>query len=112
MSRNRKVHRDIHHRKPRSLFAPGDRSVNDPRNLSSVPRHKHEAWHLLFANYEPWIIVQIINESWLDSDFYMVAMPKHKKKAHKYLRTSHITCDNCGSKCTIKHVKKEVTKKL
>ncbi len=32
-----------HHRKPESLG--GDCS---PRNISSVPRYQHEAWHLLF----------------------------------------------------------------
>ena len=107
MSRKRK-HLDLHHRKPRSLFARGDTRVNDPRNLSMVPRHKHEAWHLLFANYEPDVIAKIINESWLDADFYLVAMPRKKKRKRKYKRTTEIVCNSCGSRCTIHNTKKVV----
>jgi hypothetical protein len=62
-----KFNRSTHHRKPRSLG--GD---DNPRNLSIVQRKMHEAWHLMFQNYEPQRIANIINESWIDPDFELV----------------------------------------
>ncbi len=74
MSRRHKEN-DDHHRKPRSRDG-----TNDPRNISKVPRNKHEAWHLLFANHTPTMIVDIINEFWLDPDFHMVAIPRLERR--------------------------------
>lgn len=58
-----------HHRKPRSK---GGKDCN--RNISIVPSNKHEAWHLLFSNKEPYEIANIINQVWLDKDYHMVTI--------------------------------------
>jgi hypothetical protein len=65
---------DKHHRKPRSLGG-----TNDPLNISVVPREKHEAWHLLFSNGTPDQIADIINQFWLDPDWFLVAVPRRMR---------------------------------
>ena len=66
----RKEH-DKHHRKPRSQGGS-----NKPHNISIVPRSKHMAWHLLFQNWTAEEIAAEINSLWLDSDYFMVAVPR------------------------------------
>lgn len=61
----------FHHRKPRSLGGS-----NDKGNVSRVPNNKHEYWHGLFSNLNPEQIAQVINDFWLDPDFFMVAVPR------------------------------------
>lgn len=68
--RQRKLY-DNHHRKPRSRG--GD---NSPRNIVRVPRNKHEAFHLLFENHSPEEIATILNDFWIDTDYFMVAVPR------------------------------------
>jgi hypothetical protein len=58
----------IHHRKPRSI---GGR--NEPRNRVLLPCKKHDAWHLLFANFTPERIAEEINRLYLDPDYVIVA---------------------------------------
>lgn len=70
MAKSRKE-RDRHHRKPRSIGG-----TNDHENISIVPRNKHEAWHLLFANCTPDQIAEIISQFWLDPAYCLVAVPK------------------------------------
>ncbi len=62
---------DKHHRRPRSKGGK-----NNPRNISYIPRIHHEAWHILFQNWEPEQIAKRITEWFLDPDFVMVAIPK------------------------------------
>lgn len=64
---------DRHHRRPRSIG--GD---DEERNLSTVPRIKHEAWHMLFSNASAEQIAEIINSFWLDPDYFMVAVRRIK----------------------------------
>ncbi|MDY0218819.1 MAG: hypothetical protein RBR14_05680 [Candidatus Cloacimonas acidaminovorans] len=60
--------RDKHHRKPRS------RGGNESkRNISSVPKHYHRAWHQLFNNASPECIAEMINTIWLDPDYEFIA---------------------------------------
>lgn len=61
----KKRHDHKHHRKPRSLG--GD---NSKENISVVDRDKHDAWHLLFKNHPPERIAIIINNIWLDPNYY------------------------------------------
>ena len=65
MKRKKKAHYDWHHRKPRSLGGK-----NDDRNMAHVSVSRHMAWHQLFRNYTPQEIADVINETWLDPDFY------------------------------------------
>jgi len=62
---------DKHHRKCRSLGG-----LNEPRNISEVPRNKHEAYHLLFSNLTAPQIADVLNMFWLDPDYFMVAVPR------------------------------------
>jgi hypothetical protein len=60
-----------HHRKPRSIGGK-----NDPRNVILLPFAKHEAWHLLFANFTPEQIAEEINRLYLDPDYELIARKK------------------------------------
>lgn len=60
-----------HHRKPRSLGGS-----NRASNISEVPEHMHRAWHLLFGNKTPEEIASVINHTWLDPDWQMLAVRK------------------------------------
>jgi hypothetical protein len=59
-----------HHRRPQSTEG-GD----EPRNLSRVQHVLHVAWHKLFKNAGPVSIAAIINRTWLDPDWKMIAVP-------------------------------------
>lgn len=60
-----------HHRKCRS-----NGGTDDPSNLIQVSALLHECWHILFANREAVEIAEIINETWLDPEFYLVVYKK------------------------------------
>ena len=57
-----------HHKKCKSNGGGGDR-----RNLSFVPRKAHTHWHALFYNLEAPSIAKIINQTWLDPEWELVA---------------------------------------
>lgn len=98
---------DVHHRKPRSRGGG-----NNPENLVRVPIKKHRAWHRLFTNLSPQEIAAIINDCWLDPDFYLVAIPRKKIQGQKHKHTIKIVCDTCGDKCSMQDVKVPIVKKL
>ncbi|MBI5046026.1 MAG: hypothetical protein HZC14_03465 [Candidatus Niyogibacteria bacterium] len=56
-----------HHRYPTSSGG-----TDEPSNISYVSSGKHAAWHLLFKNYSPVEIANIINTTWLDPDYIIV----------------------------------------
>ncbi len=60
-----------HHRRPKSKGG-----ANEGDNISFVPEKLHNAWHLLFANYSPIKIAEIINEHWMDTKYEMVVVVK------------------------------------
>lgn len=108
----KKVHMDRHHRRPQSLFLPGETGKDDPKNISIVPVELHRAYHRLFRNFEPKQVAEILTRDWIDSDWVLIAQKRHKKRRRKFERTTHIECSNCGSRCTIKNVKKKVQEEL
>lgn len=57
-----------HHKKCKSNG--GD---NSKQNLSSVSRKAHTHWHALFYNLEAEGIAKVINETWLDPEWELVA---------------------------------------
>lgn len=67
--------KSIHHRKPLSIGGE-----NRIYNLSLVTRKQHEAWHLLFENKNAHDIAQIINEVWLDTEYYFMCVERKKVK--------------------------------
>lgn len=60
-----------HHRVPRSKG--GD---NSERNISFVPRNKHESYHLLFANHLPEEVAEILNKHWIDPDYKLIVVKR------------------------------------
>jgi hypothetical protein len=66
--------RTRHHRKPRSKG--GSNMVS---NISRLPDRLHQAWHLLFCNYHPTVIANIINELYLDPEWELVAQRRHSE---------------------------------
>jgi hypothetical protein len=65
------MHHDWHHRRPKSLGG-----TNGDWNMINVSASKHQAWHTLFKNYTPQQIVKVINDIWLDPDYYFVVRKK------------------------------------
>jgi len=57
-----------HHRRPK---AHGGNSSK--RNMVRVPVKKHQAWHLLFGVENPTEIARIINDTWLDPRWELIA---------------------------------------
>lgn len=60
-----------HHRKPRCQGGK-----NDKGNISKVPTNKHEAYHLLFREGDPSYIAQVLTDTWIDTDYVMIAVRK------------------------------------
>ena len=96
---------DLHHRKPRSRGG-----TNSSHNVVRVCRNKHRAWHRLFMNYDPKQIAKIITDTYMDPDYYMVAIPRHKKCGIRHHMEIEVICE-CGRKCTIRGIPKAVVKK-
>lgn len=76
---------EIHHRKPQSRG--GDKSA---RNTVRLKQKYHKSWHRLFGRDAPNEIASLITKIYLDPDFYMVAIPRKKRRPKKkrvvYLR--------------------------
>jgi len=70
MARGHEPEHTIHHRNPQSTGG-----TNEDRNLSKVDAKQHNAWHKLFKNAGPLSIAAIINKTWLDPDWKMIAIP-------------------------------------
>lgn len=106
MSR-KKIHHDRHHRLPQSRGGK-----NNDRNISIVPVEKHRAWHRLFANGTAKEVASIINDCWIDPDYYFVAVPRKKKQGIKHKHSLQINCTECGERCEIKDVPVRLLKKF
>ena len=66
---------DRHHRLPQSL---GGGSY--ARNISYVRHDLHVAYHKLFGNSDPHRVAQILNETWIDPDYKLVAVKRCDKR--------------------------------
>jgi hypothetical protein len=62
---------DRHHRKPRSRGGS-----NHPSNLVWVKKEQHVAFHRLFGNATPQEVARILNETWIDNDWQLIAIKK------------------------------------
>jgi len=60
-----KLHK--HHRKCRS-----NGGSNHKSNISVVKANKHDSWHHLFKNFDAQKIADVINEKWLDPEYYFL----------------------------------------
>ena len=66
-----------HHRRPKILNGSG--KLSSP-NMVKVKVVKHRAWHTLFGTNTPQKIADIINETWLDNDWELIARRKDDGK--------------------------------
>jgi hypothetical protein len=81
---------DRHHRLPRSRGGS-----NSPHNISIVEKQLHQAWHKLVGNMNAQEVASMLSDTWIDPDYYLVAVPRHKKKKGK--RRKRLYCVDCES---------------
>lgn len=87
---------DRHHRLPRSRSGG-----NDASNISLVERKLHVAWHLLVGNMNAQEVARMLSDTWIDADYYLVAVPRHKTSARK--RRKRRYCTDCSAE-VLKHI--------
>ena len=85
-----------HHRVPRSRGGN-----NLAANISIVREKDHQAYHYLFGNMLADEIAAMLTDTWIDSEIYMVAMPR-KKKSSK--RRKRMYCTDCECE-VLKHLR-------
>ena len=61
----------LHHKKCQS-----NGGATNSRNCVEIMQFLHNSWHNLFRNYQPDQIAQVINETYLDPDYYFVCIKK------------------------------------
>jgi len=74
-----------HHRKPRCRGGGGLKN-----NISKVPENLHQAYHLLFGEGHPEKVAAILNNTWIDTDYILIPVPKDfaegiKNRLERYL---------------------------
>lgn len=79
---------DRHHRRPRSRGGS-----NDASNISIVRRGDHKAYHRLFGNMLPDEMAAMLTDTWIDPDYYMVAVPRNKKHKRPRKRRYCVDCE-------------------
>lgn len=87
-----------HHRRPSSRGGTGH-----VRNISMVRRSEHRAFHLLFGNMLADEVAAMLTDTWIDPDYYLVAIPYHKGKPSP--RRTRMYCTTCQCE-VLKHVHK------
>lgn len=67
-----------HHRKGRCYTGgiPFDGNINGVPNVVMVDYKKHCAFHTLFTDSHPISIANELNETWINPEYLMVAIPK------------------------------------
>jgi len=81
---------DRHHRLPRSRSGG-----NNLANISIVEQKLHRAWHLLVGNMTAQEAAKMISDIWIDSNYYLVAVPRQRIQAMK--RRKRRYCTDCSS---------------
>jgi DNA-binding GntR family transcriptional regulator len=56
---------------------------------------EHQAFHRLFGNMLPNEVAAMLTDTWIDSEYYLVAIPRKRKKARKKRKTMY--CIDCHS---------------
>lgn len=79
---------DRHHRLPRTRG--GSNSAN---NISIVERKLHQAWHQLVGNMNAKETAKMLSDTWIDANYYLVAIPRNRKPAKK--RRKRVYCVDC-----------------
>lgn len=89
MARRMKPVMERHHRKPRSRG--GNNSVT---NTIVIRQSEHRAYHALFGNMLPNELAAMLTDTFIDPDYYLVAVPRKRKRAKK--RRSRLFCTSCN----------------
>lgn len=84
-----------HHRHPRSRKNSFSRDINNPVNISFVGIRDHRAYHRLFGNMTPPEMAEMLNDTWISPDYYLVAIPRFKKPPKK--RRGRFFCTTCNA---------------
>ena len=88
MAKKREVIEHRHHRKPKSRGGG-----NHHTNLSTVSQKDHQAYHNLFGNMLPDELAAMLTDTWIDPDYYLVAVPRKRKK--QSTRRKKMYCIDC-----------------
>ena len=64
-----------HHRKPRSRGG-----TNEERNITLVKPEDHQAYHKLFGNKLPQEMANMLSDTWIDPDYYLVAIKEKRNQ--------------------------------
>ena len=84
-----KVTQNRHHRRAKAETGgiPFDGNIEGTPNIAVVDIKKHRAYHTLFTNTQPDHIANELNETWIDPEWTMVAIPKdHFRTIQKLLK--------------------------
>ena len=93
---------DRHHRLPRSRSGG-----NSLANISIVEQKLHRAWHLLVGNMTASEAAKMISDIWIDSNYYLVAVPRKRIQAMKRRKRRYCTECSCEVLKYIKQTHKE-----
>jgi len=93
---------DRHHRLPRSRGGS-----NTLSNLSTVEQSHHRAWHLLVGNMTAPEAAKMLSDIWIDSNYYLVAVPRKRLQAMKRRKRRYCTDCSCEVLKYIEQTQKE-----
>lgn len=97
--------RERHHRHPVSQKGSYlGKNIHEERNISLLRPEYHRAYHLIFGNLLPEEVAALLTEVYISPDYYMVAIPRKKKRTK---RRSQRYCVDCQA-VVLKHIKKNV----
>lgn len=81
---------DRHHRLARSRGGS-----NSPSNIAIVEQKLHRAWHLLVGNMTAPEVASMLTDTWIDANYYLVAVPR--KRMHAAKRRKRRYCTDCSA---------------
>jgi hypothetical protein len=94
----------VRHRLERHHRLPSSRGgTNHPSNISMVKRTEHQAFHHLFGNMVASEVASMMTDTWIDSEYYFVAIPRKKKKPKP--KRQRMYCVDCQAE-VLKHIPK------
>lgn len=79
-----------HHRRPRSRGGSDHTS-----NISIVRKKDHVAYHRLFGNMLPDEVAAMLTDTWIDREYYLVAVPYKKNRPKKRRKRRYCTDCQC-----------------
>lgn len=84
----KRIEYDKHHRLPRSRGGK-----NNHENISVVPRDLHIAWHKLVGNMTAQEAAKMLSDTWIDPDYYLIAVPRKRTVSRRRKRKYCIDCE-------------------